>query len=82
MGGNGGSLRDFEGFPEPVFHVPFLTEVPPNPYEDNPRIILCSVTLVGLLYKQLNVLLNCKDLQLQFALFSLLGNILISKLYS
>lgn len=62
MGESGGSLRDFEGFPEPVFLIPFLTEGPFNPLktiQESP----CTVSpWWGFFYNQLGVLLNCKYL--------------------
>lgn len=70
MGKSRESLRDFKGFPEPFFHLPFLAEGPFNPLKA--RLILCSVTPMSFFYNQLHILLNCKHLKLQFTFFPLL----------
>lgn len=45
MGKSGESLRGFEHFFEPVFHLPILTEGALDPLKAG--LILCSVTPMG-----------------------------------
>lgn len=65
MGESRGRLRDFEGFPEPAFLIPFLTEGPPSPLKTVQESYCAVSPWWGVLfffffYNQLNVLLNCK----------------------